>query len=833
MILTQDPPAPRTHNSTIPRDLEAIALKALAKVPQNRYASCQQLADDLRRWLNHEPIQARSVFLPERFVRWCRRQPMVAGLTTAVFAAIVSGLGISLWQRQFAVAAAGREKTANAALLKQQDELIKARDEAQAQRNEVVKQRGLVARQLYVLAMSEATQALDERNFSRVRSLLQSVQPSQLGVEARGWEWRYLNSVNFSPQAKFGVSERGSIQCSPDGTKLATAPGRSIGAQSDQRVVGITDLASGRSLGKVPISKDGVRFPRQTPSMAWASDNRTLAVKSDYHSVTLWNAATGSVDAELSYISPSTITCLAWSPDGKTLAIGADSQRTSRVSTDENQLQGAVTLWNRDTGQTHLLTFAKEVLAVAWKPDSQQLAVGFNFGQVEMPIRIVDVKSGRMVRELGSGPRTLGLSWHSSGKYLAQASGLVVTVWNMEDENAAISLPQAGNQLSWHPTEMLLAIANEQAENYQKDLNWDVVRVWKVEDNIVSWSSWIPSVSSVAWAGQSSTLLCLSADEATQGGAIFGIDVKKHHFVQHVVLGASRPINATNRQTRRFGRQAALCWSSDGKSLNSLDEGVLCVVQFPSLATAKYQFPSPAIGFLGSTASQSIGIILDDSTLLNWDTQSNAAAAQIQVKSSPWSVVGCKIPGGMVFGTFANDLKIWNCDDPMPSLQSKKLPGINRFSAVLLNAQSNTIAVGDDSGVVQLFSWPSLDPIHALNGHQARVNAFAFGGAEQLASASQDGMIRIWNARTGECLREWRGHESAAHALSWHPFEERLASVGEDGTARIWDSSTGDEVSRLITTNRFIYNAVWSPDGNAIAARGPSVHVFTAPPKGN
>src|SRR4029079_7740487 len=55
MVINREPPSPRTHNSAIPRDLETICLKAMAKSRQHRYGNCQQLADDLRRWLNHEP----------------------------------------------------------------------------------------------------------------------------------------------------------------------------------------------------------------------------------------------------------------------------------------------------------------------------------------------------------------------------------------------------------------------------------------------------------------------------------------------------------------------------------------------------------------------------------------------------------------------------------------------------------------------------------------------------------------------------------------------------------------------------------------------------------
>src|SRR5262249_51352431 len=68
----------------LPRDVETICLKGLRKEPARRYASALELAEDLRRFQAGEPILARRTSLAERVWLWCRRNPALAALTTAV-----------------------------------------------------------------------------------------------------------------------------------------------------------------------------------------------------------------------------------------------------------------------------------------------------------------------------------------------------------------------------------------------------------------------------------------------------------------------------------------------------------------------------------------------------------------------------------------------------------------------------------------------------------------------------------------------------------------------------------------------------------------------------
>src|SRR5262249_49942706 len=97
-VIHDPPPPPRKWDHRIPRDLETIVLKAIAKEPVERYATAEALAADLERYLADRPIAARRSRLPERAWRWCRRNPVAAALLVVSGLAMLTlvGLGVAL-----------------------------------------------------------------------------------------------------------------------------------------------------------------------------------------------------------------------------------------------------------------------------------------------------------------------------------------------------------------------------------------------------------------------------------------------------------------------------------------------------------------------------------------------------------------------------------------------------------------------------------------------------------------------------------------------------------------------------------------------------------------
>jgi serine/threonine protein kinase len=129
-VTAEEPVPPRRRNPAIPKDLETVVLKATAKFPDERYATAQELADDLRRFLGDKPVQARRPTLAQRAARWARRhRPLVACAAVFLLLALV-GLAVStvlVWRAE-------RQATAGWAKAQQAHE-AEARERKRAEAN--------------------------------------------------------------------------------------------------------------------------------------------------------------------------------------------------------------------------------------------------------------------------------------------------------------------------------------------------------------------------------------------------------------------------------------------------------------------------------------------------------------------------------------------------------------------------------------------------------------------------------------------------------------------------------------------------------------------------
>jgi TolB-like protein/Tfp pilus assembly protein PilF/predicted Ser/Thr protein kinase len=100
LLLDTEPRQPRLWNSKMDRDLSTICLKCLEKDPKRRYPSALALAEDLDRWLKHEPIRARRIGVFTRGRKWVRRNPSIA-VMAAMLLALAAPLAVIIWKSEF------------------------------------------------------------------------------------------------------------------------------------------------------------------------------------------------------------------------------------------------------------------------------------------------------------------------------------------------------------------------------------------------------------------------------------------------------------------------------------------------------------------------------------------------------------------------------------------------------------------------------------------------------------------------------------------------------------------------------------------------------------
>jgi serine/threonine protein kinase/tetratricopeptide (TPR) repeat protein len=100
LLLDTEPRPPRLLNPKVDRDLSTICLKCLEKDPKRRYSSALALAEDLERWLKHEPIAARRVGPLVRGRKWVQRNPSIT-VMAAMLLALAVPLGVMVWKSEF------------------------------------------------------------------------------------------------------------------------------------------------------------------------------------------------------------------------------------------------------------------------------------------------------------------------------------------------------------------------------------------------------------------------------------------------------------------------------------------------------------------------------------------------------------------------------------------------------------------------------------------------------------------------------------------------------------------------------------------------------------
>jgi WD40 repeat protein len=328
-VLHDEPRAPRSLNDRIPRDMETICLKAMAKEPTRRYTSAAELADDLRRYVKGEPIHARPIGALGRTLRWARRRPAAAALLgVSVLAMVVLPLAIigvtySRWLHELnQVLSQSLDE-----VQKQRDQLKLAVSEAEQARAEALKQQDLARRFQYAADTSLARRlvetGLPRTEADRLRELLERHRPPAGQPDPRGFEWHYLwrqlHQERWTHRGRPANLEEFRV---PDlfVTPRFLPDNETVLAMTMNGTVVHLDAQTGAVRLVIDTDEPGRPSKELVSKMMATSDLRLLAKarKGDEHDVLLWNIRTGKKLATLRGHQEE-IDLVALSPDGRML----------------------------------------------------------------------------------------------------------------------------------------------------------------------------------------------------------------------------------------------------------------------------------------------------------------------------------------------------------------------------------------------------------------------------------------------------------------------------------------------------------------------------------
>ncbi len=460
MVKYQEPVPPSRLRPTLPKDLETVCLKCMAKTPTARYATAEELADDLARWLAGRPILARPVSRVERLGRWAKRNPSLATLSAVALMLAVAGVSGVTWKWREA------ERNAKLAEAKAQE----ADDRRQDEQWELY--RGCVAVVSADLRLNTLTTTRE--------TLLQA--PEQF----RGWEWRYnVSQLDLSREVHRveGVEVLGPVTVpgdriclnlpggvwvwdtagrkhlgtvrdpnmwglSPDGRGyLRRVDERTLTFRpfvgpvpegrmtADSEVIGYTFAADGRRLLVVTRGGSqvwdtvtgkgvGTRHPNLTPKdggpgmAALSADGQLAAMNYTMSGDTeVWEVATGRVRCTLRKLE--NLNGVRFSPDG------------SRLLVNEAFPVNRITLWDTTTGAlaAELTGHTNTITAQVYSPDGTRLATA----SMDQTVKVWNAATGQLLHTLRGHSSTVNaVAFNPDGRRLVSTSAdRTVRLWDL------------------------------------------------------------------------------------------------------------------------------------------------------------------------------------------------------------------------------------------------------------------------------------------------------------------------------------------------------------------------------------------------------------------
>jgi WD40 repeat protein/tRNA A-37 threonylcarbamoyl transferase component Bud32 len=458
-ISNTEPPSPRSLNSAVPRDLETICQRAMAKHPDDRFRSAAALAEELRRWLADEPLTIRPPTIWERARRWSRRNRLatrVAAAAAVLLVALGGTLGSVAWVQH------------KRAFEQRVQQIAEAQTRAEVQCMAFIDSARRIAASPTHDRRAKAQQALREA-ISRKLELHDKERREQLDIEIRSM---FAETLDVPELEEFQVAQL------PYQFPL---PWRAAIHPSGESIVVATHLGPMRFRRGQELAKpDGLLPNKGRARLAFSPDGHVLAYAPDTGGLVLWDESVTRIIGELRPADTTPVLAIGFSDDYSVIW-SCDSEGVVRGwSLDTFQPRGE---WNtqvraaRDRGDAGSEPQARVGEAI---PDSQSItaaAIGAGGARVATGDGIGRVRwyeaDGKLLHEVDTVAPIEALAWSADGRMVSFGSrDGTVQVWTA-DGAPLHRLVAAGDGVSnivFHPGGRWLVTAGRSADMRVWDL---------------------------------------------------------------------------------------------------------------------------------------------------------------------------------------------------------------------------------------------------------------------------------------------------------------------------------------------------------------------------
>ncbi len=764
-IRDTEPVPPRSLNRNIPLDLQTICLKCLEKDPSKRYATAQVLADDLRRFLNNEPISARPIGPAGKILRWSKRNPALAAAYSLLFLLLlllVIGSPLAIYRINHA-----RQK---------------------AEQN------------LYAADMLLAQDALTRKDLKRTLQLLGKYNSNSTDLNGlRGWEWRYMWGQTQSDELFTLATNSGPFLCAAwtDQNSIACLS-RSVSSRS------VHQLALREADNRQILTNFTIPGPAITVHHLQEGGLLTAGAREADNSIILWDSRTQRI-TEL----PTKAT---------TLGVVAFNETGTKLAATGKDWVG---VWDLATGHEAIRIQPPGVIiandrALAISGDGKYIAYNNFFGtHANSHIVLAEAENGRSIAHLkGHTNQILCLAFSHDGQTLASGSfDGVVNLWDLKTLKSRLRFVADSSVLS--------TLAFSPHDEFLATGGWDhKLAVWRTSngEELAALQGHLGRIQSIAFSADSARL-CTASDDGTvrvwsrtvppkqscavtNSPFVFNAKVSPGgglaSFDGNDTVTIWDATNLIQRSSFRIPDESAehVAYASGGK-LTAIQHtnntvGLYLTEPFHRIATLT-KSPEPVAGLSFSADGSLLAIVRtvngsDSVSVWNWTSEQELGRATI----GPKSVLR------VGFSRDAELLAVSHSDGSIDLCRWRKGDG-----------SSNLVLRGPAEGAYRLFF---------LSDRRRLVSMTGAGGP-----------ICIWDLVTGKMIAELWGQLTNFTDITESADGRRLAAGGNDGTITIWDLQNYQEVGRLAAHHDRVLGIAFLPDGNTlISISRESMRAFRA-----